>query len=174
MLLREQLSRLYKSIGEQRSVLRALDVGTGAGENLRALLGALPEATVLAIDVDADALRSGLATLPRGAEAKLEPVLADARALPLRDGSFDLVASLAALHHLDDVERALVEASRVLREGGYLVIAEWTPGSRLSPHPPDVARRTLEEIRRALPRLLRLADLRVFRDYILITARKEH
>ncbi|MCC6059848.1 MAG: class I SAM-dependent methyltransferase, partial [Thermofilum sp.] len=89
------------------------------------------------------------------------------------DSSFELVASLAALHHVGEVERALGEARRVLREGGYLVVAEWTPGSRLSPHPPDTARRTLEDLRNALPRLLRLADLRVFRDYILVAARKE-
>jgi ubiquinone/menaquinone biosynthesis C-methylase UbiE len=172
LLLRDQLSRLYRSIGEQHPVRRVLDVGTGAGENLRALLSALPEAVICAVDIDLSALRE-LGSLLRGSQARLDPLLADARMLPLRDNSFDLVASLAALHHVGEVERALGGARRVLREGGYLVVAEWTPGSRLSPHPPDTARRTLEDLRNALPRLFRLADLRVFRDYILVAARKE-
>lgn len=173
MLLREHLFRLYRSIGEQHHVRRALDVGTGAGENLRALTSAIPEAVVCAVDIDLGSLRGVSAPLPQGVQARLELVLADARMLPFRGGSFDLVASLATLHHLDDVEGALREARRVLREGGYLVVSEWTPGSRLSPHPPETARRTLEEVKRALPRLFRLTDLRVFRDYVLVAGRRE-
>ncbi|MCC6040005.1 MAG: class I SAM-dependent methyltransferase, partial [Thermofilum sp.] len=97
MLLRDQLSRLYRSIGEQHPVRRVLDVGAGAGENLRALLSALPEAAICAVDVDLGALRE-LGSLLRGAQARLDLLLADARMLPLRDSSFELVASLAALH----------------------------------------------------------------------------
>jgi SAM-dependent methyltransferase len=43
--------------------------------------------------------------------------------LPFADESFDLVASLMALHVVDDVARALAEIRRVLRPDGFFVAA---------------------------------------------------
>jgi ubiquinone/menaquinone biosynthesis C-methylase UbiE len=44
--------------------------------------------------------------------------IADAEALPFRDGSFDLVYSWGVLHHSPDTARAVAEVHRVLRPGG--------------------------------------------------------
>lgn len=49
--------------------------------------------------------------------------VADAEHLPYEDDTFDLVVGHAVLHHLPDVQTALAEAYRVLRPGGFLVIA---------------------------------------------------
>ena len=43
--------------------------------------------------------------------------VADAEALPFRDGSFDVVAVHDGLHHLDDPSRAIAEMARVARRG---------------------------------------------------------
>src|SRR5690606_37810793 len=53
----------------------------------------------------------------RGA-AELTVLAADAQRLPFTDGSVDIVALNAALHHLPSPERALLEIDRVLRPGG--------------------------------------------------------
>lgn len=64
-------------------------------------------------------------------------IVGDCRALPLRDASRDVIAVQGGLHHLlalpDDLDRALLEAARVLRPRGRLLIVEpWlTPFLRL-------------------------------------------
>ena len=45
---------------------------------------------------------------------------ADARRLPFRDGTFDLVYSIGVLHHVPDTPAACREVARVLRPGGTL------------------------------------------------------
>lgn len=48
--------------------------------------------------------------------------VADGRALPLPDGSVDGVLFATTLCHVPEPERALAEARRVLRPGGYLLV----------------------------------------------------
>lgn len=50
-------------------------------------------------------------------------VLADAAALPFRDGTFDLVVAYMCLHDMDQMPRAVAEAARVLEPGGRLCAA---------------------------------------------------
>lgn len=47
----------------------------------------------------------------------------DASKLPFADASFDLVYSIGVLHHTPDIEDCLLEAHRVLKPGGRIVIA---------------------------------------------------
>jgi SAM-dependent methyltransferase len=59
----------------------------------------------------------------------------DAHAMPFRDGSFDAVVIIEALHHMIDYGRVLAEAHRVLRPGGTLYAMEpnaWNPIRRAS------------------------------------------
>jgi len=51
-------------------------------------------------------------------------VVADAHALPFRDGAFANVVMLDVFHHLSEPLRFLHEASRVLRPGGRLIMIE--------------------------------------------------
>jgi ubiquinone/menaquinone biosynthesis C-methylase UbiE len=50
-------------------------------------------------------------------------VLADAAALPFRDGAFDLVVAYMSLHDIDAMPAAVTEAARVLRPDGRLCAA---------------------------------------------------
>lgn len=50
--------------------------------------------------------------------------VADAQALPFRDGTFDAVVMVDVLHHLESPRRFLREASRVLRPRGRIVVIE--------------------------------------------------
>ena len=51
----------------------------------------------------------------------VEPVLADAADLPFDDEVFDVVVAGEILEHVEDLDRTVAEATRVLRPGGTLV-----------------------------------------------------
>ena len=51
----------------------------------------------------------------------LAPVLADARALPFDNSSFDVVLAIGVLEHVEQPDLSAAEAFRVLRPGGHIV-----------------------------------------------------
>jgi 2-polyprenyl-6-hydroxyphenyl methylase/3-demethylubiquinone-9 3-methyltransferase len=51
----------------------------------------------------------------------VEPVRADAAALPFADAAFDVVVAGEVLEHVEDLDRVVAEALRVLRPGGTFV-----------------------------------------------------
>lgn len=87
---------------------RVLDLGTGTG----ALVDFLPTDDVVGVDISREMLTSGRG----GVEAR-------AAALPFREDTFDAVTARSVLHHLPNLENALGEMRRVLRNGGRLVVA---------------------------------------------------
>jgi tRNA (cmo5U34)-methyltransferase len=84
------------------SVSRILELGVGTGETTRRLLDAHPRATLLGIDGSADMLAAARADLPA---ARVELRLSRLED-PLPDGTFDLVVSVLAVHHLPGEEKA--------------------------------------------------------------------
>ena len=97
--------------------LDGLDIGCGEGSNTRkvAELGARMQA----IDVAPTFIRHARATedaQPLGIEYRV----ADAEDLPFADRSFDFAAAFMSLMDVPDQARALREAQRVLRPGGFL------------------------------------------------------
>lgn len=109
-------------VGEARREL-ALDVACGTGHLARALEGHAQR--VLGVDVS----RSMLLAAPR--EVRGLVACAKAEAVPLRDGTCDLVTISMGFHWLEQ-EAFLDEAVRVLRPGGELWILNfWFPGIML-------------------------------------------
>ena len=49
-------------------------------------------------------------------------VMADARALPFKNESFDFIYSLGVIEHFPETEKAIKEQTRILRKGGYIFI----------------------------------------------------
>jgi len=92
---------------------RVLDVGCGGGflSNDIALRGH----EVTGIDIAADALAVARAHDTSGRARYVE---GDALALPFEDGSFDAVCAMDLLEHLENPERAIAQASRVLAPRG--------------------------------------------------------
>jgi SAM-dependent methyltransferase len=102
----------------------------------RALLPSLCSATWIGIDIAVEAARRARRAVPRA-------VVADVRALPFREGSFDGALSTSTLDHFDDpadIDRSLVELAAVVAPGGRLVLTL------------DNAANPLVRARNALPR----------------------
>jgi SAM-dependent methyltransferase len=99
---------------------RLLEIGCGVGQFAERVKRDLT-VDVVAIDVSE---RMVELTRARGIETEL----GDAQALPFPDAEFDCVAANWVLYHVPDIDKALIEAKRVLRPGGTFVTA--TIGAR--------------------------------------------
>lgn len=77
--------------------------------------------------------------------------VADITELPLADAAFDVAISVHVLHLVDDWQKALREAHRVLAPGGVLLIGHDSgPEARAEMPPPQRVSRKWQEIRREL------------------------
>jgi SAM-dependent methyltransferase len=114
----------YALLAEQaRRGQRALDLGCGDG----VLLELLRQRGAVAVGVDRSAAEVALAQR-RGTIA----VCADARELPVRSGTMDLVVSHLAFSVMEDVEAVVNEIDRVLtREGRFAAIVGGGPVAML-------------------------------------------
>ena len=94
---------------------RCLDLGCGGGVHVPRLLDA--DWTVVGVDESEEQLRVARTRLGED----IELVLADAHDLPFEQGSFDAVAAMFVHTDVEEFERVLSEAARVLRAGGLFV-----------------------------------------------------
>jgi SAM-dependent methyltransferase len=102
-----------------------LDVAAGNGN------ASLAAARRYAIVTSTDYVQSLLDKGRARAEAEALQIrfdLADAEALPYADASFDVVLSTFGVMFTPDHRRAASEMLRVLRPGGRIAMANWTPG----------------------------------------------
>lgn len=88
-----------------------LDVGCGTGESRQVYRDHVKRYTGL--DLSGKAVERAATRFPNDAWH-----IGDATALRFPHESFDIVAFSSVLHHLDDFQKALAEAVRVLRPGG--------------------------------------------------------
>jgi len=142
---------------------RVLDLGCGTGVLTRMIADQLKtEAGGVSVGIDAAAKIIRIADMKRGSETCRFEVVA-AESLPFEDASFDAVVSSLFFHHvpLDLKEKALLEAFRVLRLGGRLIIADMhTPTTWMGALVSHIARwffwqpQIGENIRGVLPSLI--------------------
>lgn len=106
---------------------RVLDLGFGTGHMLQDISHAMHQQVHIdGIDISEDMLalaQARCANLPN-----VTLTQGDLYALPFPDGTFDVVYSVQVFEYLEDVEKALAEAARVLKPGGRLLIrdADWS------------------------------------------------
>ncbi|MBN6056893.1 class I SAM-dependent methyltransferase [Nonomuraea sp. RK-328] len=93
---------------------RALDVGCGEGMLARELRRAVPHVT--GVDLDAPSIERARAYLD-----DVDYILGDFLTHPFEPASFDVVASVATLHHMD-AATGLARMRDLLRPGGLLAV----------------------------------------------------
>ncbi len=121
-------ARLEPMVVENASTV--LDLGCAAGAAIRPLSKRFRGAHIVALDLSAGMLSE--ARSARGWFTKASFVQADAAALPLADGSIDVVFSNLLLPWIADPAGVSAEVGRVLREGGLFAFATLGPDSLLA------------------------------------------
>jgi ubiquinone/menaquinone biosynthesis C-methylase UbiE len=103
-----------------------LEIGTGKGRFLVKLARRVHDLTT--VDISAEEQRCArLNARYHKVEDRIKFVLRDAARLPWRDHSFGAVVTMNAMHHIRDFESVLEEMLRVLKPGGKLVLADFSP-----------------------------------------------
>ena len=106
-----------------------LDAGTGTGSMLELLSPHVKRA--VGVDVSPEMLAIARDRLARAGIHHAQVRLGDTYRLPFPSGNalqgFDAVLFHQVLHYLDDPQAAVVEAARVMRQGGRLLIADFAP-----------------------------------------------
>lgn len=97
-----------------------LDIGTGTGDLAREALAQFPQAKVIAADFTLDMMYVGQKKGLRNFSS------ADAMQLPFQDASFDAVVSGFLMRNVIDLQAALQEQYRVLKNGGRIVVLDTT------------------------------------------------
>jgi demethylmenaquinone methyltransferase/2-methoxy-6-polyprenyl-1,4-benzoquinol methylase len=97
-----------------------LDIGTGTGDLARAALAQFPQSKVIAADFTLEMMRVGQRN------GALNFSSADALCLPFHAASFDTVVSGFLMRNVIDLQKALQEQYRVLKNGGRVVILDTT------------------------------------------------
>ncbi len=141
-LQREVASRLMESLayfedrgGQSGRVPQVvLDVGCGPGHAAAAMQQRWPKAQVLALDLALPMLqrtRGNAGTRRRWLNfgRRAAPVCADARALPLREGSVDVLFSNLCLQWVEDLPTVFAGFRRVLKPDGLLLLSTFGPGT---------------------------------------------
>ncbi|TCS60930.1 class I SAM-dependent methyltransferase [Varunaivibrio sulfuroxidans] len=161
---------------------KVADIGSGDGAIAR--LMTRHGAKVFGIECNPEQLRKAREATPAGTEEYFEGV---AEKLPFSDASLDIVVLFNSLHHvdIDQQDKALGEAARVLKAGGIAYIcepvAEGTHFEMMQPvHDETVVRAHALEAIKAAPRqgfseqqeityvnIVTYADFEQFRERIL-------
>ena len=103
---------------------RVLDIGCGAGQS--AIPAAKRGHQVVGIDI-AENLIEHARERALYEELDVQFDVGDAEALPYEDNSFDVVISMIGAMFAPQPEKVASEIARVLRPGGKLYMANWTP-----------------------------------------------
>ena len=130
--LKQRVARALLDSREWRGDEAVLDVGCGRGLVAIAAARRVPRGTVTGVDIwqEVDLGGNSPEAIRANAEAagvadRLVVDTGDARALPYPDASFDVVASMTAIHNIPDADgrrAAIAEAWRVIRPGGQILI----------------------------------------------------
>jgi ubiquinone/menaquinone biosynthesis C-methylase UbiE len=111
---------------------KILEVAFGTGLNFVEILKRNPQGWVNGIDVSMKMLERARKRISKTGQKNYTLYLGDGRHLPFEDGAFDILMTQYLLDILpvEDFIPILLEFSRVLKDGGRIVLANMTKGER--------------------------------------------
>lgn len=121
----EAIERAMLEMAGKGPFKRVVDIGTGTGRMLS--LFADNANRLDGIDLSHRMLTVARANLDRDGVTHAHVRQGDAGALPYETGSADLIIIHQVLHFIDEPDRILAEAARILMPGGKLLVADFAP-----------------------------------------------
>ena len=129
------------AIGQIQAGETVLDIGCGAGMDLLlAARRAGPEGRAIGVDMTDAMVERARNSAAAAGLSQVEVRKGDATALPVDDGSVDVVSSNGVLNLVPEKERGFAEIVRVLKPGGRLHLADIALDMEL----PEEARRNID------------------------------
>ncbi|MGM0438993.1 MAG: class I SAM-dependent methyltransferase [Patescibacteria group bacterium] len=114
--------------------MSAADFGCGAGGWALPLAEKLEEGVVYAIDLVKEPLSALKGRLNREGIANVKVLQEDVEdGVSISDKRVDLVLMTNFLFQVDNKEKVLEEAKRILKKSGFILITEWSPDSPIGP-----------------------------------------
>lgn len=125
--IRKEIARLIP----KDEAVKALDVGTGFASNIKFLSEHLSKKSkIWTIDSSEEMLESAKSEMhSQKLDKNIEFLVADASHLEFENESFDLIVSVMVLHHIENLESALSEMSRVLKKDGAMILTDYLPSA---------------------------------------------
>ena len=132
--------------------LKILDAGCGEGHLIEVMHEKRPDNDYYGFDVTEVAVESAKERCPY---AKIQQ--GDIAAMPVPDGSFDVITCTEVLEHIIDYESVVMELKRVLKPGGCLILTfpnefNWTIGRWLLGRKPV---KIIDHVNAFTPRMMR-------------------
>lgn len=131
----EAIKILLKSVPE-KSIGRGLDIGSGRGNSLELVINS--EADWVAIDYSPQMIRRC-----RPIYQEVLFILGDAREMPFKGESFELILCIGISEYLEDLDQFLEEIWKLLKSGGFVILTlappnvlnflRWMIGHRIYP-----------------------------------------
>jgi ubiquinone/menaquinone biosynthesis C-methylase UbiE len=123
LLTKHFLPKMFSLIDKNLpDIKKALEIGSGIGTTSKELVKHFPGINLIATDFDNKQVKIAGRRLSSFENIIVEQ--ADASDLSFTDNSFDAVFCFNSLHHIEQFEKAIQEASRVLVDGGHLYIID--------------------------------------------------
>jgi len=127
-----------------------LDLGSGAGiDCFLAARQVGPDGRVIGVDMTPEMVSRARANADKGGYANVEFRLGEIEALPVADGTVDVVISNCVLNLSPEKDRVLAEVHRVLRPGGRVVVSDLVSELEV----PEVVGGSLDAVAGCLPTL---------------------
>ncbi|AGT35813.1 MAG: hypothetical protein QXU36_08165 [Thermofilum sp.] len=163
MLLKDVLKDLVTKLGEEESLDKVLVVATGSPEVIHFLLEALPEDTYVIITRG-----QGLSMLGYSSRAER---LIYGYLFPFRNEAFNVIICFAWDTSISGDSFPFSDVCKLARRNGYIICGTWTPGSFIGSKNSELYAKQLEDIRKNLPERFSCVDVRITREYILVTCK---
>ncbi|NVI98256.1 class I SAM-dependent methyltransferase [Myxococcus sp. AM009] len=137
------LARLVAEMARLGKDDNILDVGCGFGDNALLWMEEFAPAKISLVNISKKQLSvAGERITQRGWSERISLWVASATELPFEEGAFDKVTCVEASHDFDSREAFFLNAHKVLKPGGKLILADLL-------HPPETRDTYLEKLQRA-------------------------
>lgn len=122
---------VFESIDEQDKIL---DLCTGTATSAINIAKAKTSVKIVGVDLSKDMLKVAKDKVKRAGIRNIKLYQMDATQLKFKSNSFDKVLISLILHELDEelADKIIIEAKRVLKDNGEIIITEWEPSQQLS------------------------------------------